>query len=158
MTNSKTFDIRLATIADDFRKYNTTSIGYDTVFERLGRMMNEPTSKASNYPPYNIRKISDNEYSLEIAVAGFMRDELCITVKKNLLTVESNIKTPTDLERDDEYLYKGIATRAFQRQFNLADNVEVASAETSNGMLYICLKHVIPEKEKLRNIEILTKM
>ena len=102
------------------------------------------------YPPYNIEVIDDNEYAITLAVAGFSEDELDINVEKNILSVRGK-KTK---EGDHEYLHQGIANRAFERKFNLADYVEVTDADLNNGLLTIHLLKEIPEAAKPKTIAI----
>ena len=133
----------------DFAPFTRSSIGFDRLFELL-----EGASRGdlgdTTYPPYNIEKVSDDAYRITMAVAGFDRDELQIVSHQNTLTV-SGRKKP---EENRQYLHRGLAGRAFQRQFNLADFVKVAGAGLENGLLTIDLVREVPEAMKPRNIEI----
>jgi molecular chaperone IbpA len=125
------------------------SVGFDRLASLLDSAL-RTDSVAPGYPPYNIEMLSENRYAVTLAVAGFNRDELDITVEKGVLTV-SGKKTR---EEERHYLHQGIANRAFERKFNLADFVEVSGAELNNGLLTISLVKEIPEAMKPRTIAI----
>jgi molecular chaperone IbpA len=121
-------------------------IGFDRVLDR----MHQTSVGQSNYPPYNIVKVGENNYTIDIAVAGFAEDELNIELKDGILYVEGKKK-----ESDDTvYLHKGISTRQFRRSFTLSDTIVVRGADYHNGILYIDLENVIPEEKKPRKIAI----
>ena len=128
-----------------------SSIGFD----RLGALLDtalRAEQASAGYPPYNIEVVGDNRYGITLAVAGFDRDELDIQVEKGVLTVRG--KKSEDGKEERKYLYQGIATRAFERKFNLADHVEVTGAELTNGLLTISLVKEIPEAMKPKTIAI----
>jgi len=125
------------------------SVGFDRLASLLDSAL-RTDSVASGYPPYNIEMLSENRYAVTLAVAGFDRDELDITVEKGVLTVSG--KKAREEER--HYLHQGIANRAFERKFNLADFVEVSGADLNNGLLTISLVKEIPEAMKPRTIAI----
>lgn len=128
------------------------SVGFDH-FDRLFDHLNKIDESTLSYPPYNIEKTGENDYLITIAVAGFSQDDLSIMQERDVLSVRGKIeKTGDDAERD--YLHKGIATRAFERKFNLADHVKVTGAHLENGLLQITLQREIPEAHKPRRIEI----
>jgi molecular chaperone IbpA len=130
--------------------YNPLStVGFDRLFERLNAM-HDAAQTPSSYPPYNIIKSSENEYIIELAVAGFSADELDITFKENVLTIKGTPNTQTD----KAYVHKGIASRAFSRVFTLADTVEVTGSSLNSGMLCVFLENIIPETKKARKIVI----
>lgn len=132
----------------DFAPLWRSGIGFDRLFDMLveaGKF--EP---ADNYPPYNIEKTGDDAYRLTLAVAGFTADELSVTSEPNLLTVSGQKAEP----QNREYLHKGIATRAFERRFNLADYVEVTGAHLESGFLTIELVRELPDQMKPRRIAI----
>jgi molecular chaperone IbpA len=108
--------------------------------------------QGNSFPPYNIKSDDENKYQITMAVAGFSRDDLDISSEQNVLTVSGNREQET--EDDAQYLYRGIATRSFQRRFNLADHVRVTGAELENGLLHIFLERELPEAMKPRSIEI----
>jgi molecular chaperone IbpA len=107
------------------------------------------SESATGYPPYNIRKDEENIYTIEMAVAGFSKEDLEAELKEGILTVRS--KQDQD---DGEYLHRGIAKRAFSRSFTLSDDVVIKGADLINGMLTISLERIIPEEKKSRMIEI----
>jgi len=120
-------------------------------FDRLSRLLDTAQEQTASYPPYNIEKTGENAYELSMAVAGFAPDELDITVQDRSLIV-SGKATPE--EGDRKYLHRGIATRAFERRFDLADDMQVGDARLEHGMLHVALERVIPEEKKPRQIAI----
>ena len=124
------------------------AIGFDTIIKRLVEA-NEYLPKIPAYPPYNIKKLDDEHYVIEIALAGFGKQNLDIETKDGVLTVSGKIESD-----DADYIYKGIADRAFTRNFTLADSVVVKNAELVNGLLKICLERFIPEEKKPKKIDI----
>jgi len=135
----------------DFAPLFRTAIGFD----RLARLVDTAASatEASGYPPYNIEKLGDESYRLTMAVAGFRPEELEITVKDNTLVVSGR---PATEAQKHEVLYRGIAGRAFERRFVLADHIVVEGADMNNGLLHVGLKRVVPEALKPRRIEVNT--
>jgi molecular chaperone IbpA len=133
----------------DFAPLFRTAIGFD----RLARLMDTAVSAADapSYPPYNIEKTGDDTYRLTMAVAGFRPEELDLVVKDNTLLVSG--KATSDGQKG-EMLYRGIAGRAFERRFVLADHIVVDGADVENGLLHVALKRVVPEALKPRRIEI----
>ena len=133
----------------DFAPLFRTAIGFD----RLARLMDTAMSApdASSYPPYNIAKTGDDTYRLTMAVAGFRPDELDLVVKDNTLLVSGKVNGEGN---KGEMLYRGIAGRAFERRFVLADHIVVEGADVQNGLLHVGLKRVVPEALKPRRIEI----
>jgi molecular chaperone IbpA len=133
----------------DFTPLFRTAIGFD----RLARQMDTAAStvEPAAYPPYNIEKTSDDSYRLTMAVAGFSRDDLTLTVQDSTLTVAGRVGGQGP---KPEFLYHGIAGRPFERRFVLADHIVVEDADLHNGLLHIGLNRVMPEALKLRNIAI----
>ena len=125
------------------------TIGFDTIFDSL-RQASEALPKLPTYPPYNIKKIDDEHFVIEMAVAGFGKADLDIELKDGTLTVSGNL----DADEKD-YIYQGIANRAFTRNFTLADTVVVKNAELANGLLKIALERFIPEEKKAKKIDIM---
>jgi len=126
-----------------------SSVGFD----RLARMLDEAASfEAPAYPPYNIELLGEDEYRITMAVAGFSPADIAIEVKGNALTVSG--KKAEKTETKTQFLHQGIASRAFERRFQLADHVEVKGADMENGLLHISLKREIPEAMKPRSIPI----
>ncbi|RCU49572.1 MULTISPECIES: Hsp20 family protein [Corallincola] len=125
------------------------SIGFDQFASLLDRALKSDNNSAG-YPPYNIEVLDENQYGIQLAVAGFTLAELDITVEKNVLTIRGN----KGKEEGKKYLYQGIARRGFERKFNLADHVEVRGADLENGLLMVHLVKEIPEAMKPRSIAI----
>jgi molecular chaperone IbpA len=132
----------------DFAPLYRSVVGFDRLADLLQTASAE---SATGYPPYNIERLDDNAYRIDIAVAGFRPDELDIQVKENLLTVQGR-KTANDEGR--RFLHRGLAERNFERRFQLADYVVVTAADLSDGLLSISLKRELPEALKPRRIEI----
>jgi len=125
-------------------------VGFDRLADQLDAAAR--TEAASGYPPYNIERTGENDYRIEIAVAGFKPDELNVEVKENLLTVVGR-KAANDGD-SKQYLHRGLAERNFERKFQLTDYLIVVDAELSNGLLSIALKRELPEALKPRTVEI----
>ena len=133
-----------------FDRLLPSALGFDNVFATLDNAAHLLTSTASSFPPVNIIKTGDYTFNVELAVAGYKRDEIEITAERNSLRV-----TGKKSEKDErEYLAKGIAGRSFSRQFVLSDTVVVQGAELADGILSVQLENVIPEEQKPRKIEI----
>ena len=124
-------------------------------FDRLFSMLDNPAGfdAAPGYPPYNIERTGDDAYRISVAVAGFADSELSIEAKENTLTIRGDKQAKTD-EKQGEVLYQGIAARAFERRFQLADHVQVTGASLVNGLLHVDLVREIPEAKKPRQIPI----
>jgi len=133
----------------DFSPLYRTSVGFD----RLASLMNSATrqDQGNAYPPYNIRTMGEDHYQITMAVAGFSEGDIDITTEQSRLLVTGN---RADEEEQGEYLHRGIATRSFERRFNLADHVKVVSASLENGLLHIDLERELPEAMKPRTIKI----
>lgn len=123
-------------------------------FDRLNRMLETALeTEESSYPPYNIEKTGDDSYRVTMAVAGFAPEEIDVVAKENTLTI-SGQQAKSEEEGNKTYLYRGIATRAFERRFQLADHIKVGEAKLSNGLLAIDLVREIPEAAKPRSIPV----
>jgi molecular chaperone IbpA len=125
-------------------------IGFDQMFDQMERRY--ANSVNNNYPPHNILKTGDNTYEIQIAVTGFDKAEIAVTVENNVLVVKGESQT-TDYA-PEQYLHRGLATRDFVKEFPLAEHIEVTGAETKNGMLSVHLIRNIPESAKPRIIDI----
>ncbi|GLO64131.1 heat-shock protein IbpA [Vibrio sp. MACH09] len=125
------------------------SVGFDRLASLLDHALTSETT-VGGYPPYNIEVLSENRYAITLAVAGFVQEEIDIQVEKGVLTVHGNKSS----DQESKYLYQGIANRTFEREFNLADYVEVTDANLSNGLLTITLVEEIPEEMKPKSIAI----
>jgi molecular chaperone IbpA len=138
------------------RTFDLTPLYRSTVgFDRLFSLLDQATGleSAPSYPPYNIERTGENAYRVTVAVAGFAEPELSIEVKENTLTIRGE-KQAKQNEKDGEVLYQGIAARAFERRFQLADHVVVKGAALENGLLHVDLVREIPEAMKPRTIPI----
>jgi len=133
----------------DFAPLFRTAIGFD----RLARLVNTAASEAPGYPPYNIEKTGEDSYRLTMAVAGFAPGDIDVTVADNTLTVTGRA---ANNGAEAKVLYRGIAGRAFERRFALADHIVVESASLQNGLLHVGLKRVVPEQLKPRRIAVTT--
>lgn len=127
------------------------TVGFDRIADLMDRVMNTDVVQPT-YPPYNIEKTDENAYRISIAVAGFSPDELNVEVRENALLVSA--RKSDDAEEGRTFLHRGIATRAFERRFALADHVKVTGATHVDGMLHIELAREVPEALKPRRIEI----
>lgn len=134
----------------DFAPLYRATVGFDQIADLMDRVLTTEVSQPT-YPPYNIEKTSDDAYRISIAVAGFADDDLSVEVKDGALHVAAR---KTEDQDNRTYLHRGIATRAFQRRFHLAEHVRVIGASHENGMLHIDLHREIPEALKPRRIEI----
>ena len=132
---------------DLFGQFSPFTVGFDRVFDELNRVQ---STSQSNYPPYNIRKGNEEDsYLIELAVAGFAKDDLSVMVKENNLTIEGDIS-----HKDSAFVHQGISQRKFSRNFVLAEDVLVKGSDLSNGILSIFLERVVPEEKKARTIDI----
>lgn len=125
-------------------------VGADRVMKKLADIADQSVQVVSKYPPYNIKKVDEDRYVIEMAVAGFGKNELDIELADSKLKVSGNVTS----DDSSEYLFKGIAERGFTREFTLADNVEVKSSSLVNGMLKIWLEAFVPEDKKPKKINI----
>jgi len=132
----------------DFSPFYRSTVGFDRLFSRLDNIQ-----EAKSYPPYNIERIGEDSYRVTIAVAGFAQSDIVIESKENGLTIKG-AKAPETAEKAREFLHRGIAERAFELRFQLAEYVEVLGANLENGLLHIELKRVLPESKKPRQIAI----
>ena len=139
---------------EQFKDFDKFFVGFDDQFSRLQKIHDDITKNIPNYPPYNIRKTGDNTYTIEMAVAGFGQSEIDIEIDGGKLIVRGNVSA--DNEAND-YLFKGIASRAFTRAFAIDDQIEVKDAELFNGMLRIALERLVPEEKKPKKVAVKTK-
>ena len=133
----------------DFTPYRRSTVGFDRLFDFL-----ESASRAEqdNYPPFDIEKLGDDSYRITLAVAGFKREEIEIVAHQNVLTITG--RRGEDRNKDGNFLHMGIANRAFERRFELADFVRVSGADLADGLLRIALQREVPEAMKPRKIDI----
>ena len=127
-----------------------STVGFDSLASMLDQVA-DFDNEATNYPPYNIERLTENEYRITMAVAGFGKEDVEIEVKENTLSIRGE-KKEVDTERS--FLHRGIASRAFERRFQLADHVEVRGADVKDGLLSVDLQREVPERLKPRTIEI----
>ena len=137
--------------AFDFAPYRRSTVGFDRLFDMLEN--SSLGQGGENYPPFDLIKLGDNAYRIELAVAGFKPDELDITAQENVLIVSGRKKDEAD-EQASNYIYRGIATRSFERRFALADHIQVKGADMRDGLLAIELVREIPEAMKPKKISI----
>ena len=137
----------------DLTPFYRSTVGFDRLFSLLDRAVPDGSP---GYPPYNIERTGDNSYRVTVAVSGFSQGELSIVAKENTLTIKGEKTANANDEGKAEVLYRGIAARAFERAFQLADFVVVKNASLENGLLHVDLVREIPEAKKPRNIPITT--
>lgn len=136
----------------DLAKFDKYFVGHDKFLAKIQETVDHIQKTAGTYPPFNLKKTDENVYVVELAVAGFGKQDIELTLEDNKLVIKGN--TSVDSEETNEYLHKGIAERPFTRTFSLADNVVVNNASMVNGILKIWLEHIIPEDKKPRKIDI----
>ena len=134
----------------DFGKFG---VGFDNLFDRINEFHDSVAKNIPNYPPYNIKKVEDNKYVIEMAVAGFGKSDIEITTEDSKLVIKGNVKSDEDEESVDT-IWGGLAFRPFTRMFTLNDQVEVNNAEMINGLLKVTLERIIPESQKPKTVEI----
>ena len=139
---------RALSLFDNFNQLTPYSVGFDRVFDQLGRYANDKTSVG--FPPYNIRKEGEYNFVIEMALAGFGKKDIEVEVAESTLSVRSMKEN----DEDDSTVYRGISRRRFDRKFTVADDVVVNRASLENGMLTINLERVVPEEKKPRLIEV----
>lgn len=135
----------------DFHKFDPFAVGFTDVFKDLQEM--SKNIKAVSYPPYNIKQVKDNKYVIEMAVAGFSKSDIEVTLEGNKLIVKGNTKE----DEEDNFLFKGIANRNFTREFKINDKIEIENAELANGMLKIWLQNMIKAQDLVKKIPLITK-
>ena len=143
---------RAISIFNQLRPY---SVGFDSVFDHFGRMFEDDMFDVSvpNYPPYNIVKVKDNHYNIEVALAGYNKKDIEVNYEDNMLTIKTADKK-SDEKKEGENLYKGIAQRMFKKTFTISDDVEVIGAELKDGLLKVSLEKIVPAHKKARTINI----
>ncbi len=136
----------------DLTPFYRSTVGFDRLFSLLDQANGDGSS---GYPPYNIERTGENNFRISVAVSGFSQNEISIVAKENTLTIKGE-KAANENGQAAEVLYRGIASRAFERQFQLADFVQVKNASLENGLLHVDLVREIPEAKKPRQIPITT--
>lgn len=135
---------------DTFKDFDKFFVGFDDQIRQMQKLHDDVTKNIPNYPPYNIRKVDDTHYVIEMAVAGFGQNEIDIEIDGGKLVIKGNVSQ----ENEDNFLFKGIANRAFTRSFALNDQIEVKDAELFNGMLKIALERLIPEEKMPKKVPV----
>ena len=140
----------LSLFNDNFNKLTPYAVGYDRIFDHLSRYVDNNVT-STGFPPYNIQKVGDYNYTIQMALAGFSKNDIEVEIADGTLSVRSDKKD----EPEDEFTYhRGISYRNFERKFTLADDLVVNSAKLENGMLTIDLERIVPEEKKPRLIEV----
>ena len=139
-----------------FNQLRPLSVGFDDVFNHFESMFDHQfdTLNVSNYPPYNIVKVDKNKFDVEVALAGFNKKDINVSVENGMLTIESKTEEKSKDDKDGEVIHKGISKRYFKRSFTIADDVEVKGAELKDGLLRVSMEKIIPESKKLKTIDI----
>ncbi|MGB1532663.1 MAG: Hsp20 family protein [Acidimicrobiales bacterium] len=136
-----------------FNKLRPVSVGFDSVFDHFESMFNDSHSLHTNYPPYDIVKTDEHSYVIELAVAGFSKKDIAVTVENGVLTVESDREGNAE-SSGQEIIHRGISKRYFKKSFSISDDVEIRGAELKDGLLRISMEKIIPESRKRKEISI----
>ena len=136
-----------------FNKLRPVSVGFDSVFDHFESLFNESPSLHTNYPPYDILKTDEHSYVIELAVAGFSKKDIVVTVENGVLTVESDREGNAE-SSGQEIIHRGISKRYFKKSFSISDDVEIRGAELKDGLLRISMEKIIPESRKRKEISI----
>ena len=140
-----------------FNQLRPVTVGFDNVFDHFERMFNDDFFNVPtvNYPPYNIVKTGANEYNVEVALAGFSRDDVSVEFAEGVLTIKSKDKKESEKKDEDgNIIHKGISKRYFSKSFTVADDVEIKGAELKDGLLTVSMERIVPESKKARVIDI----
>ena len=136
----------------DTTALNRALIGFDRMFDEMeSRFINNVNT---NYPPYNVIREDDNHYTIELAVAGFKREEIKVTIEDGTLSIEANKEMVNEDSETSTYLHRGLASRAFTRSWNLAEHIKVKGAEMKDGILTVKLEREVPEELKPKIIDV----
>ena len=136
-----------------FNKLRPVSVGFDSVFDHFESLFNDSPSLHTNYPPYDILKTDEHSYVIELAVAGFSKKDIEVTVENGVLTVESDREGNAE-NSGQEIIHRGISKRYFKKSFSISDDVEIRGAELKDGLLRISMEKIIPESRKRKEISI----
>ena len=136
-----------------FNKLRPVSVGFDSVFDHFESMFNDSPSLHTNYPPYDIVKTDEHSYVIELAVAGFSKKDIAVTVENGVLTVESDREGNAE-SSGEEIIHRGISKRYFKKSFSISDDVKIRGAELKDGLLRISMEKIIPESRKRKEISI----
>jgi len=136
------------------KSFDPFTIGFDEVIDKIQSMHSEMAKGVPGYPPYNIKQVKENKYVIEMAVAGFAKSDIEVTLEGDKLVIKGVAK---DNETDGSYIFKGIAGRNFERTFTLADKIEIKDAELVNGMLQIWLENMVKAQDAVKKITVKSK-
>ena len=139
-----------------FNQLRPVTVGFDNVFDHFERMFDEDFTSfnAPTFPFYNIVKQGKNKFAIELALAGYSKDDIEVNLEDGVLTIKSKKEDKSEEKEDGEVIHKGIAKRYFSKAFTIADDVEVKGAELKDGLLKVSLERIIPESKKPRTIDI----
>lgn len=144
----------LSTLFPQLKTLDPFAIGFDKMFQQLEDLSSNVAKNSPNWPPYNIKKVKDNKYVIEMAVAGFSKSDIEVTIEGNKLVIKGAAQDNTE---DENFIWKGIAARNFQRTFTIADKVEIKDAELANGMLKVWLENMYVAQENIKRIAVKEK-
>jgi len=125
------------------------SVGFDSIFDEFDRMLESTERYSTNYPPYNIKRVNDTDYRIEVALAGYSKNDIEVELKDSALTVRNKSKEQTVDEKGNGVIHKGISTRQFERAFTISEDIKIKDAELKNGLLTIDLERIIPDEKKI---------
>ena len=138
----------------NWEPFKPFSVGFDNLFDDFDRIYKFNSSSINHYPPYNIRKVNDTDYVIELAIAGFGKKDIEVKSQENTLTIKSKDKKEEVLEKDESVLHRGISQRSFKRSFTIAEDVVVKGADLKDGLLSVKLERIIPDEKKPKIIDI----
>jgi molecular chaperone IbpA len=146
----------LPSIFDFHKTLDPYTVGFDSFFKDIEEVTKNVTKNIPSYPPYNIKQVSKNKYVIELAVAGFAKSDIEVTLEGNKLVIKGSAKED-ELKEEENFLFKGIANRNFTRSFTLADKIEIGQAEMVNGMLKVWLENLVQAQDTIKKIAIKEK-
>ena len=146
----------LPSLFDFHKTLDPFTVGYDKFFKDIEEVTKNVTKNIPSYPPYNIKQVSKNKYVIEMAVAGFAKSDIEVTLEGNKLVIKGAAKED-ELKEEENFLFKGIANRNFSRSFTLADKIEIGQAEMVNGMLRVWLENLVQTQDTIKRIAIKEK-
>ena len=138
----------------NWEPFKPFSVGFDNLFDDFDRIYKFNSDSINHYPPYNIRKINDTDYVIELAIAGFGKKDIEVKSQENTLTIKSKDKKDEVLKKDESVLHRGISQRSFKRSFTVAEDVVVKGADLKDGLLSVKLERIIPDEKKPKIIDI----
>ena len=138
----------------NWEPFKPFSVGFDNLFDDFDRMLSFNSASINHYPPYNIRKLNDTDYIIELAVAGFGKKDIEVKSVENTLTIKSVDKKQEVLDKDESVIHQGISKRSFTRSFTIADDVIVKGADLKDGLLSVNLEKIIPDEKKPKIFDI----